>query len=166
MGGSVRQRASMVSGYTPIEPEGLFHGLRWQPIAYGIVVDTFLTLITFVPLYLWFAGPDFFSENEAVANKAVMRAYGSTLFNFVGLVVGGLCTAVGAFVAARRAGVHFVRHGGWVAVGSAVLAVVLLALVPAGPSQPIWVELVGFIMIIPCGVLGGHIAGQIEASAA
>ena len=143
----------MIVGPPPIEPAGLLDGLKWRPIVYGVWVDIILTFVASIPLWFVFVGPDFFSENEDVANQAAIRAYNSDLFNVLDLIVGGLCTVVAALTAARRAGVHFVRHGGWVAGGSALVGVLLLAILPAEPSQPLWVDLVAFIVIVPCGLL-------------
>lgn len=145
-----------------IEPEGPLRGLRWRAIAYGALLDTVLTVIVFLPLYSWFAGPAFFSFDEAVANEATRRAHESDLFNVISLVAGGLCTVYAAYRAARRAGVYFIRHGGWVAATSALLALSGLLFLPQGPRQPVWVELLAFITIVPAGILGGHLAARSE----
>jgi hypothetical protein len=139
--------------------------LKWRAILFGVFVDIIVTAVLSVPLLLAFAGPDFFSENEAISRAAEARAYESDLFNLVFLLFGLVCTLLGAFVGARRAACNFVRHGGWVGAGSLLLGVTLLALLPAGPRQPIWVEVLGLLLIIPAGVLGGQLAETLDRSA-
>ena len=88
------------------------------------------------------------------------------MFNLLVLVLGGLCTVYASFKAARRAGAYFIRHGGWVATASALSALVVILAVPEGPTQPLWVEILGFLIIIPSGILGGYIAARIQPAAA
>jgi hypothetical protein len=79
--------------------------------------------------------------------------------------VGLGCTLLGGLVAGRRAGRNFVRHGGWVGVGSLALGVTLLALLPEGPRQPAWVEVLGLGLIVPAGMLGGELIARFGSPA-
>lgn len=154
----------MAAGPGSIEPEGVFDGLRWGAILYGVFIDMIVTVVLSVPLYLAFVGPEFFSDDEAAARAAEALAYESVLFNVVAQAFGLACTAFGAFMGARRAGSRFVRHGGWVGTGSLVLGVLLYAALPEGPRQPVWAEIGGLILIVPAGVLGGQLAALLRRS--
>ena len=77
-------------------------------------------------------------------------------------------TAYAGFWASNRAGAFHLRHGGWTAVSSALLASVFL-LVPganAGPTTPLWLDGLGLALMVPAGVLGGWFASKIAKPAA
>jgi ABC-type sulfate transport system permease component len=150
-----------------IEPERIFMGLSWRIIIRGALLDIVLTVIVTLPLYLYYAGSDFFSLDPAVADRATETAYRSFTFNFLSLVLGLLCTVIAAYWASRRAGSRHVPHGGWVAVVS-MLLVVPFMFVPGvlDLRQPIWVEVAGLSGMLPAGMLGGYIAAQRSRSAA
>ena len=154
----------MGDGPGSIEPEGLFEGLSGRAIAYGVVLDIVLTILLSIPLVILFGGPEMFSEDADIARAAEARAYASDLFNLASLLLGVACTIVGAFVGARRAGRSFVRHGGWIGVGSLVLGVLMLALLPEGPGQPLWIEVLGLVLVVPAGALGGQLAAALARS--
>lgn len=153
------------AGPGSIEPQGIFDGLQWRAIVFGVVVDTLLTMVVSMPLLYLFAGPEVFADDEAVARAAEARAYASDAFNVVMLLAGLACTLVGGGVGAARAGLDFVRHGGWVGVGSLLLGVALLTILPAGPHQPLWVEVLGLVLIVPAGALGGRLAAALRDAA-
>ena len=75
------------------------------------------------------------------------------------LIVGLLCTVFAGYVGARRAECFFVRHGAWIAIGSAFSALFFYAIAAEpGPRPPLWFDLVGFTLMIPAGALGGLFA--------
>ena len=111
-----------------IEPRGLFEGMSGRAVLFGVAVDIVLTGFASVILILWTAGPEAFSLDEEVAAEAVAAALVSAEYLLSSLVVGLLATLIGAYAGARRAGASHVRHGGWVAVCSAVLGFSLLLL--------------------------------------
>jgi hypothetical protein len=120
---------------SPIEPDGLLDGLRWGSILLGALVDNVLTV-------LGASSPEFL---------------------LAGLVVGVCATSYGAFVGARRAGVHHVRHGGWIAVCSAALSLVPVLLAGQAPasSPPLWYEALGWLLLLPSGLAGGYLAERL-----
>jgi hypothetical protein len=153
---------------SPIEPDGLFDGLRWSPIFRGAVLDNVLTLLALSPVMLYLAGPEAFSENEGAANRAIDQAVVAPEFLFFSFIVGISITAYAGFWASRRAGVFHLRHGGWTAVVSALLASVFL-LVPGAtpdPALPLWYEGLGLACMVPAGVFGGWLASRVAKSAA
>jgi len=83
------------------------------------------------------------------------------------LLGGQACTVLGAFVGARRARVYPLRHGGWVAVVSAAIGVVLYTLPASGPVPPVpvWYDLLSWFLVIPSGLLGGALARAVSVDA-
>ena len=154
----------MVPRPSPIEPDGLFDGLRWSPILRGAVLDNVLTLIALLPIMFLVAGAAAFSDDEETANQAIDQTIVAPEFLFWSFVVGLSITSYAAFWASRRAGVLYLRHGGWTAVASAVLASVFL-LIPnatAGPQPPLWYEGLALALMVPAGVFGGWLASKVS----
>jgi hypothetical protein len=147
---------------SPIEPEGVFDGLRWSAILSGAILDNVLTFLILTPLVIYFAGPDALSQNEETSSAAIERVMGAPKYLIGSFVVGTLITTFAAFWAARRAGVSFLRHGGWTAVMSAALALVLFVLPGAssGPPSPWWYDALAYALMIPAGVFGGWLASK------
>ena len=147
----------------PIEPDGLLDGLQWGSILFGAVLDNVLTVIGFGLLTASLAGEDAFTQDEAAAERALQELASSPEFLLFGLFLGVAATVIAAFAGARRAGVHPVRHGGWIALCSAALSVVPYLLpgsVPA-PSPPVWYEALGWCLLLPSGLAGGYLAARI-----
>ena len=148
----------------PIQPEGTFDGLSPTAILYGAFVDIAVTLILSTLVALWLA-PDLASQDEAVARQALEELHASTLYVDANLAIGALCTALGAFAGARRAGKLHVRHGGWIAVTSTALGVFLTLLEPTPTevgSVPVWVEVTAWLLILPAGMTGGALASAMQ----
>ena len=148
---------------SPIEPDGVFDGLRWSPILRGAVLDNLLTFLALSPIMLFVAGTEAFSEDEEIVKHAIDRAIVAPEFLLWSFIVGILITAYAAFWAARRAGLLHLRHGGWTAVASAVLASLFL-LVPGateGPAPPFWYNSLALAVMVPAGVFGGWLASNV-----
>ena len=152
----------MSSHPSPIEPDGLLDGLRWGSIFFGAVLDNVLTVLGFGLLTASLAGEDAFSENEAAAERALQEMISSPEFLLFGLLLGVSATAIAAFIGARRAGVHHVRHGGWIALCSVALSILPYLIVGSepAPSPPIWYEAVGWCLLLPSGLAGGYLAAR------
>jgi len=149
-----------------IQPTGVFDGLRPGAILIGVVVDNLATIVAgslLVSLFAVRLAREHGAEPSEQAFEALLSSPG---FLLASLIVGLLCTVLGAYVGARRAGCLFVRHGAWIAVGSAIVAVILLAMEgPTGSRPPLWFDMVGFALMIPAGAVGGllahyHLRGQ------
>ncbi|MCZ6782246.1 MAG: hypothetical protein O7G30_02960 [Proteobacteria bacterium] len=149
----------MDQGPRPIEAEGLFDGLRPRAILWGALVDNVATLVASAVL-IGSLAPGIVTEDEEAAKRAIEAAAAAPEFLIGSLVLGLACTVLGGYVGARVAGAHFLRHGGWVAVASAVIAA-LFYLVPADEPAlevPIWYEIAGWSLLLPAGLLGGLVA--------
>jgi hypothetical protein len=149
----------------PIEPEGALDGLQWSQILRGAVLDNVLTIAAVLPIMLYFAGSEALSEEDGVANRAIEEALISPGFLWWSFIVGLLITVYACFWASRRAGALHLRHGGWTAVMSVVVASIFL-LWPspdAGPSPPVWYDAVGMMLMLPAGLLGGWLAAKLPS---
>ncbi len=150
----------------PIEPEGTFDGLSASAILLGAFVDIAATTIALTALVLWLA-PDVTSQDQAASRKALEECYASPIYVTANVVLGALGTVVGAFAGARRAGRLHVRHGGWIAVASTAIGF-LLTLLSAPPqvdaANPLWVEALTWLLILPAGMSGGALAAALPAA--
>lgn len=143
----------------PIQPSGVFDGLRPGAILIGVLVDHLATFIA-GPLLIAFFAPELSPEpGGELPEDALEPVLTSPEFLLAILVVCLLCTVFGAYVGARRAACFCIRHGAWIAVGSAISALLIYAAAgPQEPSPPLWFDLVGFSLMIPAGALGGLLA--------
>ena len=151
----------------PIESGGTFAGLSGSAILLGAFIDIAFTEIAGTLLLLWLA-PELASQDEARVSQVLAELAASTSYVAASLALGALGTMLGAFVGARRAGQLHVRHGGWVAVTSQAIGVLLMALLPA-PSEevteyPLWAEAVGWLLVLPAGMTGGALAAALPAA--
>jgi putative membrane protein (TIGR04086 family) len=140
-----------------IEPTGFFTGVQIVPVIMGVVVDvvvTYLLLGAFVFGYVARKTTDAGEPNQ----DAVEQYMESTEGLAAALAIGLLGTAVGGFIAARRAGTLQIKHGAFVGVGSLIVSFVQMALQEAPPPMPEWFTFVSVVGIIPAGALGGYVA--------
>lgn len=144
----------------PIEPTGVFEGLRPGAIVLGALVDHVATFVTSATLVAWL-GVRASQAGEEVSEEALEALAASPEFLALSLVVGALCTLLGGFVGARRAGCHFARHGAFVALASLLLGLLLYLPEARGePVTPLWYDLLGAGMMLPAGAAGGWLAGR------
>ncbi len=150
----------------PIEPHGIFDGLKWGCIVRGALLDILLTAIASIPLVLLLAGPAAFSENQEVADEAMERALTSPEGLFWGMLIGFSATVAGACYGALRAGTHYLRHGGWVAVVSLALGLPLLLLptTQGSAANPFWYDAISITGMLPAGLLGGLLARKFRGA--
>lgn len=149
----------MTSHPSPIEPDGLLDGLRWSAIVRGALVDIVVTSLGAFLLMAAIVPPEAFEEGPA-AEQALDAAMTSPEGLLWTTVVGFAGTLYGGFYGARRAGTHYVRHGGWVAVTSLLITFPLM-LTPLGESSaPAWHDALGIALMLPAGVLGGWLASK------
>jgi hypothetical protein len=142
-----------------IEAPGIFEGLRPRAILLGVIVDNLATLLASLVLVSIFAARQGLGQDGEISEEALEALASSPEFLLASLGVGLACTSLGGFVGAKRAGSSFARHGGWVGVGSAVMALVMSLSSGPNPSPPpLWLELAGYLLVIPAGVLGGLLA--------
>jgi putative membrane protein (TIGR04086 family) len=142
-----------------IEAPGIFEGLRPRAILLGVIVDNLATLLASLVLVSIFAAEQGLGQDGEISEEALEGLASAPEFLLASLAVGLACTSLGGFVGAKRAGSSFARHGGWVGVGSALMALVMSLSAGPNPSPPpLWLELAGYLLVIPAGVLGGALA--------
>lgn len=144
----------------PIGPPGVFEGLRPGAILLGAVIDNLATLAASLLLLIVFSAGLAFDEAGEVSEEQVEALMQSTGFLIASLVAGTLCTVLGAYVGAKRAGRAYLRHGGWVAVASAAFALLFYVAPSEGTQIPIWLDILGWLLVIPAGLAGGALAGR------
>jgi hypothetical protein len=143
-----------------VEPTGIFDGIRPDAVLLGVIVDSVATIVSGFALLWIFARPVIRQSGGDVPDDAFAAILTSPAFLLASFVVGLLCTILGGFVGARRAARFHVRHGAWIAVGSAVVSLVSYAVSPPAEPNPLWFDLAGFALIIPAGVAGGLLAAH------
>jgi hypothetical protein len=141
-----------------IEPTGIFDGIRPGAILLGVIVDTVATIVSGVALLFVFTVQVASQHEGDIPDEALDAMVASPTFLIASLVVGLLCTTLGAYVGAKRAACLHLRHGAWIAVGSAVVSLVSYAIPAQGEPNPFWFDIVAFALIIPAGVAGGLLA--------
>jgi len=151
-----------VSSPCPVEPDGLFDGLRWSLILGGAVLDHVLSFLALLPILVLVGGTEALSGDEESVNRVIDQTVLAPEFLLWSLIVGVLITSCAAFWVARRAGVLPLRHGGWTAVAALMLGAVFLLFPGAtsGPQPPLWYVFLGYAFMIPAGVFGGWLAAR------
>ena len=76
-------------------------------------------------------------------------------FQLLGLAGGLACTALGGYVAARFANHAEYANAFAVGVASLVFGEAMLAIQPQ--DYPIWLRLLGDVLVIPAALVGGHL---------
>jgi hypothetical protein len=143
----------------PIQPTGVFDGLRPVAILIGVVVDNLATFVASSFLVSLFVAGLASEHGGELPEEGLEPLLASPEFLLASLVVGLLCTVFAAYVGAKRAACFFVRHGAWIAVASAFSTLFLYAIAgQQGPHPPLWFDLAGFTLMIPAGALGGLLA--------
>jgi hypothetical protein len=148
-----------------IEPEGLFEGLVPGAILLGAIVDHVATAIASIALVAAIGPDEVFSDDAGISDAAFDALALEPEFLLWSMALGLGCTVLGAYVGATRAGRLHLRHGGWIAVASAALGLVFM-LVPAegpAPALPWWYEAIGWVLLLPAGLLGGALSMRVHS---
>ena len=121
-------------------------------IALGFVVDLVGTMIvsvvtTFVTGVALAAG----GASPAEIAETIQQSSG---YHLIGLAGGLACTALGGYVAARFA--NHSEYANAFAVGVASLVFGEAMVLVFGTELPLWLRLLGDLLVIPAAVVGGH----------
>ena len=95
----------------PIQPTGVFDGLRPGAILIGVVVDNLATFVASSILVGLFAAGLADEYGGELPEGALEPLLASPEFLLASLVAGLLCTVFAAYAGAKRAECFFVRHG-------------------------------------------------------
>ncbi len=145
----------------PIEPTGFFTGVRLRPVIIGVVVDYVASYAAMAVFIFGYLAKELSKKGE-VTGDAIFEYMLSPEGLTAALIIGGLCTALGGFVAGRKAGILELKHGAFVGLGSLIVS--LLEQTVRGVSIPLpeWFVFVSVVLVIPEGALGGFFAGWLR----
>jgi len=129
---------------SPVHPTGFFTGVQVRPVIIGVVVDY---VATSVMIYAYFF--------VYLANQLYMTTTEGLL---IGFAIGTLGTAIGGFVAARKAGNFEIKHGAFVGLGSLIVSFIEELLREEFIPLPEWFRFLSVVAIIPAGAFGGYVA--------
>jgi hypothetical protein len=149
----------------PIEPTGFFTGVQIRPVIVGVVVDYIATQLAMAAFIFGYLAKELSKEGE-VTEELIQKYLMTTEGLMAGLIIGGLCTALGGFIAARRAGVLEIKHGAFVGLGSLILSFIHQAMLEQSVQLPEWFNFVAIVAVIPAGALGGYAAAMLKRGGA
>ncbi|HEY5543314.1 MAG TPA: hypothetical protein VIM04_08680 [Candidatus Binatia bacterium] len=145
----------------PVEPTGFFTGIQILPIIAGVVVDYIATYAAMYAYFFVYVANELGKRGEV--SPEVITAYMlSDEGLIIGFVIGALGTALGGFVAARRAGKLEIKHGAFVGLGSLILSAIEQAMQEDPVVLPEWFRFISVLSIIPAGALGGYVAEKLK----
>lgn len=141
----------------PVEPVGIFSGVQVRPIIAGVIVDYLATFLAGTVFIIIFFGQEIVTQGE-LSEEAFNKILTSPEYLLILGAVGALCTVLGGYVAGRIAKDFEIKHGALVGLGSLILVTLEQAMSGQSSSYPIWFEVLGYLIAVPAGALGGHIA--------
>jgi putative membrane protein (TIGR04086 family) len=147
----------------PIEPAGFFTGVQIRPVIVGIVVDYIATQLAMAAFIFGYLAKELSKQGE-VTEELIEKYMTTTEGLMAALIIGGLCTVLGGFIAARRAGVLEIKHGAFVGLGSLILSFIHQAMLEQSMQLPEWFNFVSIVAVIPAGALGGYVAVLLKGS--
>jgi putative membrane protein (TIGR04086 family) len=141
----------------PVEPIGFFTGVQILPVIIGVVVDY---IATYAGMYAYFFVylANKLAEQGGLSQEALADYVMSREGMMVSFAIGVLGTALGGFVAARKAGRFQIKHGAFVGLGSLIVSFIEEMLRQDATPMPEWFRALSILSIIPAGALGGYVA--------
>ncbi len=147
----------------PIEPTGFFTGVRIRPVIIGVVVDYVASYAAMAVFIFGYLAKELSKKGE-VTGEVIFEYMLSPEGLTAALIIGGLCTALGGFIAGRKAGTLEIKHGAFVGLGSLMVSLIEQTLRGESIPLPEWFVLVSVALVIPEGALGGFIAGWLKGN--
>jgi hypothetical protein len=148
---------------SPIQPTGFFTGVQIRPVIVGVIVDyiaTYAGMYAYFFLYL----ANKLSERSELSQEALTDYMMSHEGLMIGFIIGALGTALGGFVAARKAGKFQIKQGAFVGLGSLTVSFIEEVLQGGSMPMPEWFLALSILSIIPAGALGGYVAELLEGA--
>jgi len=146
---------------SPIEPTGFFTGVQIFPVIVGIVVDYIATYVVMYGYFFVYLAQEL-SKKGKLTEDALIQYMTSPEGLMVGFAIGTACTALGGFVAARKAGAFEIKHGAFVGLGSLIVSFIEQTAQEEAIPIPEWFRLLSIVVIIPAGALGGFAAEMFQ----
>ena len=142
---------------SPVEPTGFFTGVQVRPIIVGVVVDYIATYAGIYAYFFIYLAKELSKKGE-VTGEQITQYMTSPEGLMIGFIIGILGTALGGFVAARKAGKLEIKHGALVGLCSLILSFIEQSLQEESTPLPDWFGFLSIAAIIPAGALGGFLA--------
>jgi putative membrane protein (TIGR04086 family) len=142
---------------SPVEPTGFFTGIQVRPIIVGVVVDYIATYAGIYAYFFIYLAKELSKKGE-VTGEQITQYMTSPEGLMIGFIIGILGTALGGFVAARKAGKLEIKHGALVGLCSLILSFIEQSLQEESTPLPDWFRFLSITAIIPAGALGGFLA--------
>jgi putative membrane protein (TIGR04086 family) len=142
---------------SPVQPTGFFTGVQIRPIIVGVVVDYIATYVGVYAYFFVYLANQLSKQGEVSSdtiNDYMMTSEGL----LIGFAIGTLGTAIGGFVAGRKAGNFEIKHGAFVGLGSLIVSFIEELLRQEYVPLPEWFRFLSVVAIIPAGALGGYVA--------
>ncbi len=139
------------------EPEGIFTGVRPAAVLFGIVVDYVATAIAGPVVTIALASHMGLDPGQ-LSEENMAELLQSTELMGAMFALGALCTVLGGYAAARRAGTREIKHGGFVGAASILIGLIMQGAVEQSATYPAWFLLLGILIAIPAGMAGGALA--------
>jgi putative membrane protein (TIGR04086 family) len=147
----------------PIEPTGFFTGVQIRAVIVGVVVDYVATHLAMAAYIFGYLAKELAKQGEFT--DEVLQEYMLTTEGLLAaLIIGCLCTALGGFIAARRAGVLEIKHGAFVGLGSLIVSFIQQAIQEQSIPLPEWFNFISIVAVIPAGAVGGMLAGALRGT--
>jgi hypothetical protein len=148
------------------EPTSLVSGVKPGWVFAGVAIDWTLSFVFGLVMFSLFVGAEAWGLDNGAIDELIDKVLLDPNFLITSLLVGSFATIIGAYVAARRANVVPLKHGFWVAVASTVIYFAISGDKPSS-EYPLWYEVVAWVLVLPCGLVGGYLAKlrQISKSA-
>lgn len=139
----------------PIEPAGMFSGLRIKAIALGVLADIGSTFILGILLMSVILISEYGTD---MPDEAIDNFYKTNRNLYLLFLLGTACTVFGGFIGAKLAGSSEIRHGGWVGAVSLIISVLIEMSSDQSQSYPRLFSILSVAVVIPAGVLGGYLS--------
>ena len=150
----------------PVEPTGFFTGVQIRPIILGVIVDYIATYAAMYAYFFVYLPNELSKQGKEASYETIVQYMTSDEGLMIGFLIGVLGTAIGGFVAARKAGSLETKHGAFVGVASLIVSFIEHSLSEETLPLPEWFRFLSIVAIIPAGALGGYVAEMVKGFSA
>lgn len=141
----------------------LFSGIKPGWVLLGVAADWVLTILFGGIIFPMFVDPNIRELGEEAFAAHIASIERDPSYIAISLLLGSLATAIGGYLAAQKAQQVHLKHGLWVALASGA-SIVVFAGDNWSTNIPLWVTILGWILLLPSGVLGGYFAKQTKSA--
>lgn len=141
----------------------LFSGVKPGWVLLGVAADWLLTILFGGAIFPMFADPNIAELDQEALAAHIASIEQDPAYIAISLLFGSLATAVGGYVAAQKAQQVHLKHGLWVALASGA-SILLVSGGSWNTAMPLWVVIMGWLLLIPSGIFGGYFAKQTKSA--